>query len=109
MERNYVGIRCEFSLGGFSAERIFRIELPNGKLYTGAAPVYYCYPQEQPSKGKGISKGEKWEGKVAARIVHQENGGKALVSIPDGEVIVVDASQIEALPQEPSPDVLVQS
>jgi hypothetical protein len=105
-----VQVDCSIGRSAFSDERIFRIPLSVGKEHTehiGAASRQYFFNRkgesidaDQPVHGKMIA------GRVAARYIQAEQGG-ILVSLPDGEVIVVGKDQVK-LPREVSPDVSVQ-
>lgn len=104
-----IALRCKISRGGFSGECMFRLTLPDGHVYTSAAPRHYCYTSsgrtlrpDQPPPGQTI------EGKVAARLLRYEGDDQALVSVPDGEVLVVPVDQISERPQGVPPDVPVQ-
>src|ERR1700733_902572 len=88
-------VACALSEGAFSAERVFRLTLADGKTtYSGVAPLHYCLTsgkkplkQDQPAPGQSI------EGYVEAFLV--ANGGEqAMVELPDGEAVRVNVSQV---------------
>jgi hypothetical protein len=105
-----IALPCRISKGAFSDERVFEIDLPDApEPYVGAASRQYCWDQE----GRPLSKDDPEEGvaihgKIAARLLGNR-GEKALVSIPDGEVIVVNANQVIPRPPERVPNVPVKS
>lgn len=99
-------IHCQLSRGGFSGERVFRLDTA-GNEYVGAAPRHYCYtrqgkplPDDQPAAGKAVA------GLVLAQILRRDDG-TLLVYLPDGAVVSVRADQVETI-TEVSPHVPVQ-
>ena len=104
-----VALLCKISRGGFTQERVFRVEPSTGEAYIGTAPLHYCYTannrlldSEQPPAGKQLL------GKVAARLIKEEDG-MALVSLPDGHVLIVPKDQYQEWPRGVEPHVPVQS
>jgi hypothetical protein len=82
-------IQCELSRGGFSSERVFRIEAADGGTLVGVADLSYCYDRagerlkpDQPAAGKRV------HGLVSARVIREE-GDAVLLSVPDGSVASV--------------------
>jgi hypothetical protein len=103
-----IALLCTISRGGFTDERVFRIQVADGSTYVGACARQYCFTRgrvplkrEQPERGKTI------DGLVFATRVREEQDGVALVSVPDGAVLPVKVDQIKELPKEFSPDVPV--
>lgn len=91
---------CTISQGSVSDECAFEIRLSGGTVYSGVAPKYYFWDNQgrqldmdEPGAGRDIP------GRVAARLL-EESKGTALVSIPDGHVVAVDASTIADRPTE---------
>jgi hypothetical protein len=108
MQTHQIALLCEISRGAFSAERIFRIKLPNQEEYVGAASLDYCYTDkgrplesDQPPPGKTI------KGKIEARFIQEKEGGTMLVAVPDGAVLTVGADQKTEFPKQVSPNVPV--
>jgi hypothetical protein len=90
-----VRVRCRISRSGFSSERVFRLELANGTIHTGAAPLDYCFNQnheplgaDQPPVGKLI------QGFLSARVVRKEPDGTSWVHLPSGDVVQVKQSSV---------------
>lgn len=95
-----VAVTCQLSRGGFSEDRVFRVQLAGDKTHTGVAPRRYCLTAqgqrlkpEQPAEGKRLS------GRVEAVVVREEDDG-VLLYFPDGSVAVVDRSLISKAPEE---------
>jgi hypothetical protein len=91
-----VAVPCRISRSPFSAERIFRITLPNGAVHAGTALREYCWNrlgtplgQEEPAPGQVL------EGLVAGQWLEDHAGG-ALVYLPDGETVLVDRNRLVA-------------
>src|SRR5438067_1833642 len=90
---NHVALPCEISRGGFSDERIFKVRILKGE-YTGVASRRYCWDQnDEPLEEDEPSTGETIQGKVAARVL-EVTSAAVLVSVPDGEVVTVNRSQL---------------
>lgn len=94
---NLRSLRCKISRGGFSDERVFKIEWL-GSSYSGVASRRHMWDE----RGAVIKDGEppldqSIEGLVAARII-EVDGDTVSVSVPDGEVIRLPASQLLARP-----------
>jgi hypothetical protein len=89
----FKAIRCIISRGGFSDERLFRIDA-GGMKYEGVASRQHMWSREGVPLADGEPPiGENIEGLVAARIIKIEDG-RALVSVPDGEVITISTDQL---------------
>ena len=103
-----IAIYSKISRSGFSAERIFEVQLEDGS-YQGAVHYRYCFAcNDRPIGEDEPPRGETMEGKVAARRITEEEGDKVLVSVPDGAVLEVNKNQIAKLPKELRFDVPVQ-
>jgi hypothetical protein len=87
-------VSCSIEKGAFSGERVFHLTLADGSEYFGVAPAHYCFKdpetavsRDEPAEGASIP------GFVEAILI--SNGGdKAMVELPDGEAVQVEASQI---------------
>ena len=100
-------IACKISEGVVSDERAFEIELADGNLHGGVAPVYYFWNQDGHRIGlREPTAGEEIQGKMAARLLERQNG-TAMVSIPDGSVVRVQANALGERPTEVIIDVPV--
>jgi hypothetical protein len=93
-----IGLLCTITRGGFSGERIFSLQLPDGHTQEGIAPREYCWDEqgnpiglEEPPANESIP------GIVAARE-YQRRGDRVQVSTPDGEVFTVFSSQVRPRP-----------
>jgi hypothetical protein len=108
-QTHLIAIPCKISPGVVPDERAFEIALSGGGSHSGVAPVHYFWNQgderldvDEPSDDQEI------RGKVAARLLHRQNG-TALVSIPDGTAVQVQADSITSRPTEVIIDVPVGS
>jgi hypothetical protein len=93
-----IALICQINAGGFSGERVAEVTLVNGSTQKVLAPRHYCWTKDnnpltptQPELGTSI------EGLVAARII-KENGGKLVVTTPDGEVFEVSSDTVQSRP-----------
>jgi hypothetical protein len=104
-----MAIPCKVSQGVVSDERAFEVALSGGTAHSGVAPVYYFWNQDgEPLKANEPPGDQEIRGKIAARLLERQNG-TALVAIPDGAVVQVQASSITARPTEVIIDVPVGS
>jgi hypothetical protein len=103
-----IGLRCEFTPGGFSGQRVALIRLASGDIHKGLAPLHYCWDRHgHPLRADEPAAGQTVEGIVAARRL-QERAGQVVVSIPDGDVLVVPEEIVTERPaSEISPHVPV--
>jgi len=98
-----IALHCELSRGGFSAERIFRIKLPDGEVYVGAAPLKYCrHTDFSPLDANQPRPNQKLKGFILARKIRGEDNGMALVAVPDGEVLIVNEHEINPVSEQVS-------
>jgi hypothetical protein len=98
-----VALNCDISRGGFSAERIFRVKLPDGEVYVGAAPLKYCLRKDlRPMDVNEPSPDRKLKGFILARTIRREGNGMALVAVPDGEVLIVNEETITPVSEQVS-------
>jgi hypothetical protein len=95
-----VAVRCRILAGGFSGERLVHVSTTDGKEHVSLAPRLYCWTTEgrvlaedEPKPGVAV------EGLVAAHLL-QVRDGKMLISLPDGEVILVNKDQVVQRPEE---------
>ena len=102
-----VALPCQIERSAFSDERVFTISLPGGKQYVGAASRIYCWNEQGNRLGPAEpAEGEAINGYVAARAAGRE-GDLVLVSVPDGQTIKVEPSQLTDRPQESAENVPV--
>jgi hypothetical protein len=103
-----ISLLCKISRGGFTDERVFRVSLTDGDTYVGACPRQYCFTRKgAPLKRDEPERGKQVDGLVLARHVREDDEKSALVSVPDGEVLLVGTEQIQKDPRGHSSDVLV--
>jgi hypothetical protein len=82
-------IVCTISRGGFSDERVFSFRY-DGKEYSGVASRRHMWKQDgSPIEDGEPPVGQKIPGLVAARVIEAKGENRALISVPDGEVIEV--------------------
>jgi hypothetical protein len=101
MHRNsLVALRCRITRGGFSSERVFRLTLADGAEHVGAAPVDYFFteakaplPKDQPAE-----RATSIPGYLAARVLSNGPQEAFLVSLPSGDVLRVNASEVSSYP-----------
>jgi hypothetical protein len=94
-----IGLLCRFTPGGFSGQRVALIRLADGQTHKGLAPLQYCWTRDKKPLGpEEPAEGQAVDGIVAARYLRPEQDGKVVVSIPDGDVIVVPRSLVTARP-----------
>jgi hypothetical protein len=85
-----VTLRCQIGQGGFSNERVVRIQTASDGTFVGVAHPNYCRTAAgAPLKPGQPGRGEKIDGLVMARTLQQQEGGTLLVSVPDGSVLAV--------------------
>jgi len=94
MALNSVLFPCKISRGAFSSERVFEFDLQNGEQYMSVADRHYCMdynkktlPKETPDENQCI------EGYIQAYEL-SSNGDATYITIPDGEVVPVNAKDI---------------
>ena len=97
-----VAVVCTISASSISDVRGFDILLANNKeVHSGIAPQYYFWDSRKLPIEDGVpSQDLEIPGFIAARELGIAADGKAIVSIPDGEVISVPRSSVVARPQE---------
>jgi hypothetical protein len=108
-QTHLIAIPCRISQGVVPDERAFEVSLSGGTSHSGVAPVYYFWNQEGERLGVNEPLGDQeMRGRIAARLLDRQNG-TALVSIPDGAVVQVQADSISSRPSEVIIDVPVGS
>ena len=97
---SFVALRCRISRSGFPSERVFRVTLANGAEHIGAAPVEYCFSEDEHplSAGQPAERLVRMPGFVAARIIERKADGALLVSVPSGEVLLVRPAEVVDYP-----------
>jgi hypothetical protein len=114
-ESDLVFIRCQLSRGGFSSERVFRLDLGKddqgkGKVFLGSAPVQYCQTEAgKPLKPDEPPPGKRIPGQVAARIVRENQDQTVWLSFPDGSVTQVPVPLLVTPKIGKTPDVSLKS
>jgi hypothetical protein len=104
-----IAIPCKIAQGVVSDERAFEVALFEGISHSGVAPVYYFWNQDgKPLKANEPPGDQEIRGNIAARLLARQNG-TALVSIPDGAVVLVHADSITTRPTEVIIDVPIRS
>jgi hypothetical protein len=94
-----VAVRCRISRGGFSSERVFRVDIAGGVEHVAAGPVEYFFDENQQHlQGDQPPRGVTRAGYVTARVVEQKND-TVLVSVPSGEVLWVGINEIVEHPK----------
>jgi len=93
----YQLIACKIERGGFSSERSFEIELPDGGKLVGSAffehfkdENKYDLDEETPRYGEVVS------GYVKCRVLREKEDGRVVVEIPSEDVIAVPAGDLVA-------------
>ena len=108
-QNRLIAVPCRISQGVVPDERAFEVTLSNGDSHPGVAPVHYFWNQDSERLAPNEPSGDQEvPGKVAARLLDRQNG-TALVSIPDGSVVQVQADSITERPTEVIIDVPVGS
>jgi hypothetical protein len=91
-----VRVKCQFTRSGFPAERIFHIQAPGEGVFTGSAPVQYCYMNDGTPFREDIPRGRNVPGYVAGVALGPGAAGQAVrVYLPDGEVYEVSEDLIQ--------------
>ena len=99
-QTHLIAVPCKIFQGVVPDERAFEITLTGGTDHCGVAPVYYFWNQEGGRLDANEPRGDQeMRGKIAARLLDRHNG-TALVSIPDGAVVQVQADSITSRPSE---------
>jgi hypothetical protein len=92
MSSGKVFLKCDISLGPFSGERVFELSTTGGQVYSGIAPVGYCFNGEgEPYRPNEPALPE--IGRLQARLI-RNGGSSSLVSVPDGESLRVPTELI---------------
>lgn len=96
-----IALACRISRGGFSDERVFEIDTPDG-VFSGVVSRRYCWgPNDQLLEEGEPPLGETISGKIAAKVIEFDEATRTLlVSVPDGQVITVGASAVLIRPGE---------
>ncbi|MEX2118774.1 MAG: hypothetical protein WD847_04115 [Pirellulales bacterium] len=90
----YVWMPCNIENSGFSSERRFEVDLPDGKRISGTAYIEYLQDSEGNPLGDNIpTAGEAAPGFVKCRVV-KEVGESAYVEFPGTEVFHVPQEAI---------------
>ncbi len=91
-----VTARCRISRSGFPSERVFRVTQADGTEHIGAAPANYFFGADgsrlladQPAQRL-----VQIPGFVAARVLNRTDDGTLLLSVPSGEVLWVQPSEV---------------
>ncbi|HJT77095.1 MAG TPA: hypothetical protein VJ739_07805 [Gemmataceae bacterium] len=91
-----VAVPCKLAPGMFSSERLFTVELADGKFHRGIAPRYFCWNAQGQLVGESEPAAEA-DGMIAARVV-RECAEYVAVEVPDGEVIAVKPDHVKDRP-----------
>ena len=85
---------CRISQGGFSGERVIRVQQLDGSEYATAVPTGYCRTMGGDRLDPDVpSFDQEIEGKVEVLLL--SNGGNAAkVELPDGSVVTAIASKV---------------
>lgn len=96
----FKAIECKISRGGFSDERVFRIEFSD-RAYEGIASRRHMWTETgQPIEDGEPPIGQLLDGLVAARVLElNADQSTAIVSIPDGGVIEIAVGQLKERPE----------
>jgi hypothetical protein len=99
MYRKPIAVKCRISRGGFSGERIIKVDLIDGSEHVGLAPTHYCWGAEGKPLGQDDPPiGDSTDGIVAAQELGRSAGG-VRVTTPDGEVFAVPLGSVVARPR----------
>jgi hypothetical protein len=101
-DRPFIALPCKLTPGGFSGERVFEVELADGKLYRGVAPRQFCWNDQ----GRLVAENEPADeasGMVDARALDWTDDGQTIVEVPDGEVIAVAETHVKRRPTDIKP------
>ena len=91
-----VAFPCKISRGVVTDERGFEIRLSDGEIYSGVAPAYYFWDdQNEPLSGDPPQGDSEVSGKIAARVI-ERGDDITLISIPDGSVVEVKTESVVA-------------
>ncbi len=86
-------IQCKIERGGFSSERTFEIETPQGKV-VGTAFVAHLSDENRKPLGPDIPPvGEQIKGFVKCRIIRRKDD-QALVEFPSTDVMYVPSDEL---------------
>src|SRR5438552_538894 len=97
VEPDRITIACRIARSAFSEERVFYVPLAGGGEHVGAASRQYCFTRKhQPLEEEQPTRGKTMDGRIAAILIREE-GDHCLVSLPDGEVVMVRKDQASEL------------
>jgi hypothetical protein len=96
-QSEFVAVKCKLSKGIFSTERAFEITLANGEVYSGPAPIHFCWNAAGKLLVRGEAEKEEIDGWVAARPLKAPlPEGQVGVKVPDGTSVAVRKSQVHS-------------
>jgi hypothetical protein len=85
-------MECMIESGGFSGEKTFEIDVPNGDRLIGTASIDYVRDENrQPLDEATPGYGERIRGFVVCRKIRQTDGNRILIEVPSTDVIHVDS------------------
>jgi hypothetical protein len=90
-------IPCRIERGGFSSERTFEIDLPNGMLVVGTSDVRYLRDEgKQPIDEEVPGFGESTSGFVKCRVLRHEDSS-VLIEVPSSDAVYVSKNSLVRL------------
>jgi hypothetical protein len=88
-------IPCKIENSGFSGERRFEVDLPDGGRAVGTAPVQYLRTADRRGIEDGNpTYGETIKGFVQCRVIREVNSNDVLVEFPSSDVFHVPAEAL---------------
>lgn len=79
-------LECKLYQSAFSGEVVFQIDTVDKESYEGVAPNHYAISTTRPTKD-GV------DGQIKVRVLQNE-GSKARVFVPDGQILDVLADKV---------------
>ena len=97
MSERELFVPCLIKRGGFSSERTFEIQLPDGQKLVGLAYVAYLLDADKTPIGPNIpAPGEAIEGFVQCRVLQEIDENTVLIEVPSSDVIRFPADTLAA-------------
>jgi hypothetical protein len=87
-------IPCKIERGGFSTERLFTIELPDGPKTFAGYYEHFLNADRQKLDLETPAEGELMEGFAKCRIIQRQDDGALIIDIPSSDSLLVQPENL---------------